>query len=91
MHFLVVNTTLNLETRSFVRKKCLRTEILGTNNLYTYMNTVDLYLIHFVFIVACVFFSYRSGQKSGRSEMVTDLLDRNMLTVEKLKKEYEIR
>jgi hypothetical protein len=54
------------------------------------MNTVDLYLIHIVFIIACVYFSYRSGQKSGRSEMVTDLIDRNMVTVEKLRKEYEI-
>ena len=53
------------------------------------MNTVDLFLIHVVFIVACVYFSYRSGQKSGRSEMVTDLIDRNMVTVEKLRKEYE--
>ncbi len=54
------------------------------------MNIIDLYLIHIVFIVACVYFSYRSGQRSGRSEMVTDLLDRNMVTVEKLRKEYEI-
>ena len=54
--------------------------------LYTYMNTVDLYLIHIVFIVACVYFSYRSGQRSGRSEMVTDLLDRNMLRVENQKR-----
>ena len=54
------------------------------------MNEVDLFLIHVVFIVACVYFSYRSGQKSGRSEMVTDLLDRKMITVETLRKEYEI-
>ncbi len=54
------------------------------------MNTVDLYIIHIVFIVACVYFSYRSGQKSGRSEMVVDLLDRKMITKEKLIKEYEI-
>ena len=65
--------------------------MFGTNNLYTYMNTEDLYIIQMLFIMACVYFSYRSGQKSGRSEMVTDLLDRNMVTVEKLKKEYEIR
>ena len=50
------------------------------------MNEVDLFLIHVVFIVACVYFSYRSGQKSGRSEMVVDLIDRNIVTVETLKK-----
>ena len=54
------------------------------------MNEVDLFLIHVVFIVGCVYFSYRSGQKSGRSEMVVDLIDRNIVTVETLKKEYEI-
>ena len=42
------------------------------------------------FIMACVYFSYRNGQKSGRSEMVVDLLDRKMITKEKLIKEYEI-
>jgi len=55
------------------------------------MNTIDLYLIHVIFITACVFFSYRAGQRSGRSEMVTDLIDRGLTTVEKLKNEYEIR
>ena len=54
------------------------------------MNTVDLYLIHLVFIIACVYFSYRSGQKSGRREMVTELIDRNRVTVEKDRKHYEI-
>ena len=55
------------------------------------MNTVDLYLIHVIFIPACVFFSYRAGQKSGRSEMVTDLIERGLTTVERLKKEYELK
>ena len=54
------------------------------------MDTIDTYLIQMIFISACAYFSFRSGQKSGRSEMVTDLIDRNMVTVEKLKKEYEI-
>lgn len=61
------------------------------SSLNTNMNTVDLYLIHVIFITACVYFSYRSGQKTGRSQMVTDMLDRNLVTVEKLKNEYEIR
>jgi len=54
------------------------------------MNTLDTYLIQMLFIIACVYFSFRSGQKSGRSEMVVDLLDRKMITKEKLIKEYEI-
>ena len=55
------------------------------------MNTLDIYFFAMLFIMANTYFAYRSGQKSGRSEMVTDLLDRNMITVEKLKNEYEIR
>ncbi len=54
------------------------------------MDTIDTYLIQMIFISACAYFSFRSGQKSGRSEMVVDLIDRNIVTVETLKKEYEI-
>ena len=54
------------------------------------MNTLDTYFITMLFILANTYFAYRSGQKSGRSEMVVDLLDRKMITKEKLIKEYEI-
>ena len=55
---------------------------------------MELYLIHIIFISACVFFSYwsghRAGSHDGRSQMVEDLIDRNLLTVDKLKKENEL-
>ncbi|SVD02195.1 uncharacterized protein METZ01_LOCUS355049 [marine metagenome] len=49
-----------------------------------------LYLIHIVFITACVFFSYKSGTKEGRSQMVESFLDKKIITEERLKKEYDI-
>ena len=33
----------------------------------------DLLLIHLVFIVACVFFSYRSGFKEGKRRLFEEL------------------
>ena len=49
------------------------------------MNTLDIYFFAMLFIMANTYFAYRSGQKSGRSEMVVDLLDRKMITKEKIK------
>ena len=55
------------------------------------MNEVEtLYAIHIVFIAACVYFSYRAGTKEGRSQMVESFLDKNLITEEKLKKEFDI-
>jgi len=56
--------------------------------------SMELYLIHVFFISACVLCSYWSGHKAGaaegRSQMVTDMIDRNLVTIDKLKKEYEL-
>ena len=50
--------------------------------------TIDLIIVHILFISACVYFSYQSGAKAGRSEMVEDLLDRKLITETQLRKEY---
>ena len=56
---------------------------------------MDLYIIHFIFISVCAAASYlygeRQGKKQGHSEMVEDLLLRNMVTREDLNKEYNIK
>ena len=50
--------------------------------------TIDLIIVHILFISACVYFSYQNGAKAGRSEMVEDLLDRKLITETQLRKEY---
>jgi hypothetical protein len=50
----------------------------------------SLYLIHILFITACVWFSYRAGQKEGRSQMVESFIDKKLITEERLKKEYDL-
>jgi len=52
--------------------------------------TESLYLIHVLFISACVYFSYRSGTKEGRSQMVESFLDKKIITEKRLKEEYDI-
>ncbi len=52
---------------------------------------MDLFLIHVIFISACVYFSYRSGEKSGRVQMVEDMLDRNLITTKDLVEYYDIK
>ena len=42
--------------------------------------TDELILIHIGFIVALVYFVFRSGEKSGRVQMVEDMLDRGLIT-----------
>ncbi len=37
-----------------------------------------------------MYYAYDVGKKQGRSEMVTDMLDRKLVTLSKLKKEYEL-
>lgn len=51
---------------------------------------MELFIIHVVFISACVFFSYRSGEKNGRVQMIEDMLDRNLITTKELHKAYDI-
>lgn len=52
--------------------------------------TEELYLIHVLFISACVYFSYKSGEKHGQQTMVSDMLDRKLITKAQLIKEYEL-
>ena len=46
----------------------------------------NLILIHLVFISACVYFSFRSGYKSGQKELFSDLTQ-EVVNVVELKKE----
>ncbi len=55
----------------------------------TFMST-DFYLVFLLFITACSYYSYKAGAANGRSQMVTDLIDRNLVTIKQLKKEYEL-
>jgi hypothetical protein len=48
----------------------------------------ELILVHIVFIASCVFFSYKSGEHSGRQKMLQDLLDSEVLTIERLEALY---
>tara|TARA_Y100001951_G_scaffold102837_2_gene110312 strand:+ start:2727 stop:2888 length:162 start_codon:yes stop_codon:yes gene_type:complete len=52
--------------------------------------STDFYLVFLLFITACSYYSYKAGAANGRSQMVTDLIDRNLVTIKQLKKEYEL-
>ena len=52
--------------------------------------TDELVLIHIGFIVALVYFVFRSGEKSGRVQMVEDMLDRGLITEQQLVNKYNI-
>ena len=54
------------------------------------MTTLELFLVHVIFIVACVYFSFRSGEKSGRVQMVGDMIDRGIVKTEDLIDKYNI-
>ena len=49
-----------------------------------------LILIHIVFIATMVYFVFRSGEKSGRVQMIEDLIDRDIVTTADLIDKYEI-
>tara|TARA_B100000073_G_C23642645_1_gene537296 strand:+ start:391 stop:564 length:174 start_codon:yes stop_codon:yes gene_type:complete len=51
----------------------------------------ELILIHIGFIVALVYTVFRSGEKSGRVQMVEDMLDRGLITEEDLVSKYNIK
>tara|TARA_B100000073_G_scaffold288917_1_gene251109 strand:+ start:362 stop:535 length:174 start_codon:yes stop_codon:yes gene_type:complete len=53
--------------------------------------TDELILIHIGFIVALVYFVFRSGEKSGRVQMVEDMLDRGLITEQQLVNKYNIK
>jgi hypothetical protein len=48
--------------------------------------STDLILLHIVFIASCVYFSWASGKKYGRGEMFEDMLDQELLDLNKTKK-----
>lgn len=47
--------------------------------------STELILLHLVFIGACVYFSWASGKKYGRGEMFEDMLDQELLDLNKTK------
>lgn len=51
--------------------------------------STELYLIHLGFIVALVFFTFRSGQRSGRAEMVAQLIEDKLVQAETLIEHYK--
>ena len=53
--------------------------------------TDELILIHIGFIVALVYCVFRSGEKSGRVQMVEDMLDRGLITEQDLVNKYNIK
>ena len=54
------------------------------------MTTLELFLVHVIFIVTGVYFSFRSGEKSGRVQMVEDMIDRGIVKTEDLIDKYNI-
>lgn len=46
---------------------------------------MELYIIHFVFISACVGCSWYTGMKYGRGQMLEDLMDYELFTLKDLK------
>lgn len=48
--------------------------------------STDLILLHVVFIASCVYFSWASGVKYGRGQMFEDMLDQDLVDLNKTKK-----
>jgi len=46
---------------------------------------MELYIIHFVFISACVGCSWYAGMKYGRGQMLEDLMNYELFTLKDLK------
>ena len=51
---------------------------------------IETYIVFLAFIIVCSYYSFKQGAHTGRSQMVTDLIDRKLITIDKLKKEYEL-
>ena len=45
----------------------------------------ELLLLHVVFIASCVYFSWASGVKYGRGQMFEDMLDHDLIDLNKTK------
>ena len=54
------------------------------------MTTLERFLVHVIFIVAFVYFSFRSGEESGRVQMVKDMIDRGIVKTEDLIDTYNL-
>jgi hypothetical protein len=50
--------------------------------------SVDLIVIHVLFIVACAFFSYRKGKIEGSEQTVEVFLEKKLVTEEQLMREF---
>tara|TARA_Y100000590_G_C15654156_1_gene989971 strand:- start:459 stop:716 length:258 start_codon:yes stop_codon:yes gene_type:complete len=50
--------------------------------------TTELVLIHIGYVIALVYFVYRSGAKQGRKEIIADFLDRGLVKEDDLHREY---
>ena len=50
--------------------------------------TTELVLIHIGYVIALVYFVYRSGAKQGRREIISDFLDIGLVKEDDLQREY---
>ena len=46
---------------------------------------IETYIVFLAFIIVCSYYSFKQGAHTGRSQMVEDLIDRNLITIDKLK------
>lgn len=67
---------------------------MGRRRLYGSINNImeslELYTVLAIYTIACVYFSYQSGAKNGRADIIEDLLDRKLITHMQLMKAYKI-
>ena len=52
--------------------------------------SMELYIIHLLFISACVYFSFKAGERNGRGEMIEDMLEKKLFSHSQLMKAYRI-
>ena len=52
--------------------------------------SMELYIIHLVFIASCVYFSFKAGERNGRGQMVEDMLEKKLFSHMDLMKAYKI-
>jgi len=52
--------------------------------------SMELYIIHLLFISACVYFSFKAGERNGRGEMIEDMLEKKLFSHSQLIKAYRI-
>ena len=52
------------------------------------LNDFSLFVFHIFFIVGTVYFSYNLGKSHGASDIVSDMIDRKLFTLQELKNKY---